>query len=72
MFNFRIRDFKAVCIGTKYAPFGDKDGKLYGSREKLYVQQNAFMVPKSSPLNASKICGLELCKFKSNIISGDI
>ena len=53
---FRFRD-KGVTLGTRFAPFGTiKDGKLYyASTEKLYQNQNAFLIPKSSPLNASKI-----------------
>ena len=29
-------------------------GLKYASKEKMYVMQNAFMIPKSSPLQARK------------------
>ena len=31
-----------------------KFGQKYASKEKMYVMQNAFMIPKSSPLQARK------------------
>ena len=46
---------EGVGIFPQFAPFKDKDGKLYASKEKLYVQLNGFMIPKSSPLKASKV-----------------
>ena len=56
--TFRVTFSNDVAIVPKYKPFKDIDGKLYASRDKLYVQLTAFMIPKSSPLNASKIVEL--------------
>ena len=59
--TFRVTFSKDVAIVPKYKPFtnGTLAGKLwYASREKLYVQLAPFMIPKSSPLNASKIVEL--------------
>ena len=56
--TFRVTFSNDVAIVPKYKPFKDIDGKLYASRDKLYVQVCAFMIPKSSPLNASKIVEL--------------
>ena len=54
-FSFRMYFAEGVGIFPQFAPFNDKDGKLYASKEKLYVQLNGFMIPKSSPLKASKV-----------------
>ena len=46
-----------VYLGTKFAQFKGKYGKVYASKDKLYVQKSAFMIPKASPLQASMIFG---------------
>ena len=57
--NFRIGKNKYVGLAPKMSIAKDKFGKLFASKEKLYVQQTAFMIPKSSPLNASIIRDLK-------------
>lgn len=44
---------ETVVLAPKIAQLEGKYGQLYASKEKLYVQQAAFMVPKGSPLIAS-------------------
>ena len=51
--NFRIVNLKYVYIAPKFLLNKGKYGKAHASKEKLYVQQTAFMIPKSSPLKAS-------------------
>ena len=47
-------ELKYVSLNSKMA--GDKGmfGQKYASKEKMYIRQNAFMIPKSSPLQARK------------------
>ena len=51
--NFRVSFSADVVIGPKFKIFPDVGGKFYASREKLYGQPYAFVIPKSSPLKAS-------------------
>ena len=49
--NFSVTELKYVSFGNKFSDKG-KFGQKYASKEKLYVLNMAFMVPKSSPLKA--------------------
>ena len=46
-----MTELKYVSFGNKFSDKG-KFGQKYASKEKLYVLNMAFMVPKSSPLKA--------------------
>ena len=50
--NFRIAKNKYVTLAPKVS-IVKMYGKAYASKEKLYVEQTAFLIPKSSPLKAS-------------------
>ena len=53
--HFRVGKSNGIALGTGIALYTDgRYGPLHISRENLYAVQNAFMVPKSSPLYASK------------------
>ena len=72
-FAFRMYFSKGIAVMPKFAPFKDKDGKLYASREKLYANLNAFLIPKSSPLNASKLVDLNYASLsQSYLISASL
>ena len=45
---------KYVTLSSKMAADKGIFGLKYASKEKMYVMQNAFMIPKSSPLQARK------------------
>ena len=57
--NFSIVNLKYVSIVPKFSPNKGKYGKAYASKEKLYVEQTAFLIPKSSPLKASIMIDLK-------------
>ena len=49
--NFSVSELKYVTFGNEFSDKG-KIGQKYASKEKLYLLNMAFMVPKSSPLKA--------------------
>ena len=63
--NFRIAKNKYVTLAPKVS-IVKMYGKAYASKEKLYVQQTAFMIPKSSPLKASIIIELNYVNLQQS------
>ena len=59
--NYRVANYEYVVLCPKFSEYQDKYGKFHASRELLYVEHGAFLVPKASPLHAS-ICDLNVHK----------
>ena len=53
--NFRTADMKYTILCPKFAQSQGKYGKLYASSVKVLVQQQAFSLPKGSPLQVSLV-----------------
>ena len=52
---FRIPNHEFGVIGPKWSQSRGKYGKLHASKEKLWTQMHAFILPKGSPIYVSKI-----------------
>ena len=64
-FYFRCGNSTHVLISTKFSEYRSEYGKLYASKEKLYIQHTAFIAPKASPLDASIIFQYTVLSKKS-------
>ena len=50
-----MAELKFVALSPKFSQYKNKYGKFHASKELLYSKLSQMIVPKASPLHASKM-----------------